>query len=278
MDGDSPVIKGVRGWLEKRGYPLEMRVARAFESSKFVVAQSHYYTRNNQPLRELDVVVWSLPKVPELGAHTIVDIVCVIECKSQPLTWVAFTKPWRSNGRRIPSHALLVSEFANKGLLAIEHSTTPPKLLGFGERAAHAVVTAVLDRTEKQDKRIEGRGDDGGELAYETLAKVVDGAFSFDEEVIRVDGRNRVFRIVLPIVVVTGPLVECWHGEEGEMCIAERERIATAVVQSDRFRDKRPVMTHVVRESELPAFIADIDAVAAFIVSNGAALARAGAG
>src|SRR5262245_59729586 len=58
MAGESDLIKGVRGWLEKQGYPLEMRVAAQFEKTDFHVLQSSYYVLPGEQPRELDVEAW----------------------------------------------------------------------------------------------------------------------------------------------------------------------------------------------------------------------------
>src|SRR5688572_29025754 len=58
MVEESDLIKGVRGWLDKQGYPLEMRVAAQFEKTDFHVLQSSYYVLPGQQPRELDVEAW----------------------------------------------------------------------------------------------------------------------------------------------------------------------------------------------------------------------------
>ncbi|MEM9599032.1 MAG: hypothetical protein AAGD06_32490, partial [Acidobacteriota bacterium] len=49
----------VNGWLEKNGYPLEMRVARAFQKNDFqVIPSDRYLDEDTGKAREIDVVAF----------------------------------------------------------------------------------------------------------------------------------------------------------------------------------------------------------------------------
>src|SRR5678816_352941 len=99
---ETDVVKGVRGWLEKQGYPLEMRTASRFDARGFGVEQSFYYVRGTDPPREIDMYASMQlddPRVRWRPAHGrereyvvsdsgeplyLVDLFVLAECKSGP--------------------------------------------------------------------------------------------------------------------------------------------------------------------------------------------------
>lgn len=84
----SPLSQKVVSWLETQGYPLEMRVARMFQSLGASVVQSDYYTDpSTKESRETDVVAsWS----SRVG-DTFVRVAFIIECKaSREKPWILF--------------------------------------------------------------------------------------------------------------------------------------------------------------------------------------------
>src|SRR5262249_35932003 len=81
-------------WLEKEGYPLEMRTARAFRRSGADVAISQFYKdHESQEVREIDVIATFGPmgaSDPPKSVSVAVSFVC--ECKlSKENPWVMFT-------------------------------------------------------------------------------------------------------------------------------------------------------------------------------------------
>src|SRR6476469_3471123 len=72
------VISAVRTWLDKQGFPLEMRTASAFRAAGFDVRQSSYYVdAETGKAREIDVIAYD-PDPLMLG---LTRIVFVLECK-----------------------------------------------------------------------------------------------------------------------------------------------------------------------------------------------------
>lgn len=78
----------MKSWLDKTGYPLELRVAREVENHQpRSVLQSHYYRdRIAGKAREIDVVASWARHNPAYWAW----LYLVIECKSKPAPWVIF--------------------------------------------------------------------------------------------------------------------------------------------------------------------------------------------
>lgn len=87
---EKPDIKNkLLTWLDTQGYPLEMRVARAFQREGFRVIQSDYYTDNDTgDSREIDV----LASIQASYKNFFIRITFVVECKlSKDKPWILFS-------------------------------------------------------------------------------------------------------------------------------------------------------------------------------------------
>lgn len=89
MPDEKTLQAKILSWLNTQGYPLEMKVARAFQSSGFRVTQSDYYTDvETGESREIDVLASLQEQVDEL----LLRITVVGECKSsKEKPWVLFS-------------------------------------------------------------------------------------------------------------------------------------------------------------------------------------------
>lgn len=87
-DGRGHLATEARAWLKKSGYPLEFRVARAFESQGFRVQPNHFVRMQaDQKIREIDLLA-SIPRnTPFMRAR----FELYVECKSsRQLPWIFF--------------------------------------------------------------------------------------------------------------------------------------------------------------------------------------------
>ena len=297
---ESDLVKGVRGWLEKQGYPLEMRVAAEFERLDFSVAQSLYYVAKDQPPRELDVfgffsiedarLRWE-PSSPRTAAmkealsqkranaekqrafkHMLpdedvysIDACTVVECKSgsPKRPWIAFTAE-----RVKPSLPEIVKSYPMTDLASAGFNTFGPKLrpdrmplFSVLGRYAHAVVPASLG-----DKEKEAKADDGYDIAYSAAKKVAEAARLFVDQVNAGYGA-RMVRLWVPVVVVSTPLVECWL-ERGQIRIEERDEIVLRFDLPDPKGGARHTHVHLVHESALATFIRNVRATIGLMLEN----------
>ena len=85
-----PLGEKVKDWFESEGYPLEFRVAQAFEEQGFVSHQGHYVMdESDEQAREIDVVA---DADVDLKGGAFIRVSHVIECKwSRDKPWVIFT-------------------------------------------------------------------------------------------------------------------------------------------------------------------------------------------
>jgi hypothetical protein len=80
-------IKGIKGWLDKQGYPLEMMVARSLSSQGLGFSQGwHYEDPDTNEAREIDVLSTSYA----YGKSTLL-LQAIIECKYSEQPIIAFT-------------------------------------------------------------------------------------------------------------------------------------------------------------------------------------------
>lgn len=106
-DLDSKILE----WLEKHGYPLEMRVAQAFQQAGFEVSCSEYYLdpEKDKP-REIDVIAG----MSDVFGGVIFQVAFIIECKSsKEKPWICFCPP--SSGGRDSQIGFLARQATKEG-------------------------------------------------------------------------------------------------------------------------------------------------------------------
>jgi hypothetical protein len=92
------MISKIKEWLDKQGYPLEMKVAKALHENGFHPLQSNYYRDpETEKYREIDVV----GQVAYTYKHHNIIFQLIIECKnnlSKP--WITFSSDTHSIGKK----------------------------------------------------------------------------------------------------------------------------------------------------------------------------------
>lgn len=89
------ITQKLRNWLDKTGYPLEMKVAKAFKERDMLSSMSSYYTDyETEKNREIDIVSRQYDNYEPFHASSAaiaeVEVLSTIECKSHQGTWVFF--------------------------------------------------------------------------------------------------------------------------------------------------------------------------------------------
>jgi hypothetical protein len=187
-------------WLGGEGYPLEMRVAAAFQALEFGVAQGVYYSDPEKTTwRETDVHAFEEELYPEIT----VRVSFVVECKtSRDHPWLVFIAaggallsrahlrftPTTEIGRPFPVRLMRRAEILALPLFGDESSS------GYG------VVQAL------------GKNDQ----SYPAVMSVSKAAVALAAETDRYSGVDPVLELVFPVIVVDAPLFECRLGSDGE--------------------------------------------------------------
>ncbi len=79
--------KAVRGWLEKQGYPLEMRVAKIFSELGFGLRQGWFFQDpEEEKPREIDILAF----LESYSGHPLM-LEAIIECKWSEKPFVVFS-------------------------------------------------------------------------------------------------------------------------------------------------------------------------------------------
>lgn len=192
------MISSVRTWLEDQGFPLEMRVAAAFQKFEFEVTQSSFYVDpESEKAREIDVIA----RAPD--ALGVIDIEFVVECKSSDKPWVLLCSPETVVGfSRIRAFGVLSAQaraaLAERISDLIQQWPWLDKkgTVGYSLRQAHS-------------------GTDVAYAASMSVAKACDWILNSPSDY------KPPYIFAFPVIVIDGPLVRCWLSAEGELELEE---------------------------------------------------------
>lgn len=247
---ESEVVGKVRGWLKEQGYPLEMRAARAFQRADFHVQQSTYYRSPEGKAREIDVHATLTQRWKYLGQksdgliYLQTHVVC--ECKSggkRNRPWVVFSTDCRGN-RLVTGEAYFGTPLGIETLaMALEETDPSLDVFVTPGRVGYSIACALLEGPQSDD------------AAYNAVAGVTSAAHAIATE--PPPSLVWLCRLVLPVLVVSTPLIECWLDENGENQLAERDMLT--LVWGDAVRtESTGAVIHVVHERALDAYVAKV--------------------
>ena len=242
----SDIVAKIREWLDKQGYPLEMRVASCFRDAGFDVTQAHFYSDpETGTQREIDVVA----RFPEITGG--LKLTFTIECKkSNDKPWLLFTSPTTLEGRNVlftysvnsaSAREILVEKFMDfqggeQALLDIPWMRKSGQI-GYGITQA---FTNSEDATFKAST---------GALKAAIAQKLACAEDSWSP-----------FVFSFPVIVVDAPLFQCSLQEDGSLTINEIENGELFFPLS--IANEPGTCIHVVTTGNLPQFAADAAAVA----------------
>jgi hypothetical protein len=197
----------IRSWLDEQGYPLEMRVARAFRQAGFRVFQSDYYRdpQTDNP-REIDVVAYADAHIDDL----LLRIQFIIECKSsRSKPWLVFCSP--DVGLAAP--ARVAQRTASKAgsfaltKLAQRKDIQALTLFQVFDIPAYAATQCFTTGSDVVYTALTGLG-----------AAIAARAKQADEAVRR---GQRFCTVLFPLLVIEGRLFSCTLGDDARITIAE---------------------------------------------------------
>lgn len=189
------VLNAVRTWLDKQGFPLEMRTASAFRAAGFDVRQSSYYVDPETGKgREIDVLAYH-PDPVMLG---VTKIMFVIECKTSDKPWLLLQSAdtlvgyLRYRAFSVLSDAALTTMLHHSEWIETLPWLKKPPLAGYAFRQAFG---------EK-------------DVAYSAAITV---AKACENLVGPQDDQFPTFTLVFPIIVVDSPLISCNIRKDGTL-------------------------------------------------------------
>jgi hypothetical protein len=189
----------IKAWLDEQGYPLEMRVARAFRKAGFKVFQSEYYhDPSSQILRETDVVAYMQHEIE--GAFVRVEF--IVECKQ------ARSKPWLM--------------FCSPDLRLAAPGRVAQRV---HSKLASRVMRCLADRREVQDLDLFSVVQPpayGATQAFTTGSDVVYSALTSVSAAAAAEAAtDEVYVILFPVVVMEGKLFSCVLQEDASVAVSE---------------------------------------------------------
>lgn len=255
---DSNVVRSIRSWLDKQGFPLEMRVAREFQNRDFYVQQSAFYQSREGKPREIDVLAkfaesWTVERQAPPDVFVTVEFCAVCECKSGPKAqkpWVVFTA--RNDviladdgfdmrlGTALATRLLMYEYSAGSDVAKLP-------LFVVGERVGYSVSCAHTDPQ-----------GDGPDVAWQAIMSLTAAAHSSRQEPSDHPAGIWCCQFVLPVLVVSTPLAECWLDSSGQVCIEERDELQTVSYHPNGDGTFEPTLLHIIRDSAMPRFVEEI--------------------
>jgi hypothetical protein len=240
-DSTDNLPRKIREWLDKQGYPLEMRVARALSSlqddDRFlssIVQSSIYSDPDTENSREIDVEVHST----DIFGGFEFKVFC--ECKKSSRPWVVFTSQrtaWHMS--RIRAFAV-TSKTASEVLARRIMECREVPWFCKGERIGYGLREAFNQNVDTPFKAIQS----SVKAAVSELRR----------------SRNRSsgdhFAFIFPVLVVEAPLFECYLDEEGAPQLQE---IASGHLSCPLgYEDCFGTSVRVCRDSALSELVGDL--------------------
>lgn len=261
----------VKRWVSTQGYPIEMRVARAFRKVELLRVRHapHFTDPKEKKSRELDLIVgWR-----QNFDGRIIQVMFAIECKySKHRPWVIFSDRSIKFNHDQNLQQRVASFFGRKLLGSPDLINSIPGIVepGLFQVAARYGyrVTAALIKSGSSEKSgpgttkqpVQGSGSD---IAYTALSSVSAAA----NAIARALDQSPIAAIIFPVVVVEGRLFDCHLASNGDLAVEE--------IRSGQVVWRQPEMSppstvvHVVTMEDLDALVdAALDTVKPFVGLN----------
>ena len=193
-------------WLGEQGYPLEMEVAQEFRASKFIVAQSTYYSDpETGEAREIDVLAVMAGQNSDME----IRLVCLVECKVPDKPWVIFSSS-RDKGDGQSDYVGYVG--SDLGLNNLKHLYWQkyfplPLALAFRDRLGYGITQAFRNSQQKVDPAY---------TAVMQASKAAIARAALVDSLVQTDPTpDPIVEVVIPVVVVDTKLFEYYLEADG---------------------------------------------------------------
>lgn len=243
MQKNEPSLEAkLHEWLETQGYPLEMRVARAFQSAGARAIQSDFYTdASTEESREIDVVAsWQT-----IIENLLVRVSFVVECKSsREKPWILFVSP---ETRLTPTASVAqraASELGRRTLVRVakEASIQSLPIFRLPNAPGYSITQAFTS---------------GHDICYAAASAVANAAAAKAGEIdVPTRGLRRVdnLQLVFPVVVTEARLFAAALKDDGAVSL--KEQTSGVLLWRNPLVGLPHTIIHIVTLPALPDFIA----------------------
>jgi hypothetical protein len=252
-------VKGIKGWLETQGYPLEMRVARSLNLLGLGFIQGwNYEDPDTSETREIDI----LSKSFAYGKNTLL-IQAIIECKYSEHPIVGFT--YGNNLSKSPIDFWVPCNILGRGVLnriIKEERKNEIPIFSHQSTIAYALKQAYQNE--------EGKRKDKKDTAFEAIMSVVKASYALSKLYMEkvptlpslngTETRPSVF-IGIPTIVLRAPLFICYLDEHNNIAVEPRR----GLLLEWSYPKIGTLMVRVIQENEVSNLgVAIIESTAIF--------------
>lgn len=251
-DESSSIESKLSQWLNKQGYPLEMRVASTIRNQTNLDLRHswHYKDPETGRSREIDIVCTA---TDQLG---MAEINFVIECKGTKKPWILFTSEEATSSYSILHSFGLFSELA--------FSEIATKLFGkYGEKETRDIPWLLKDGQVGYSIT---QGFDGNQdIAYSGTLSAIKAAVWLKENSFWSNPDNIKFSVSFPIVVTSSPLFQCYLDKKAELVLKPIKH--GFLFFNQHIEGLSPTCVTIVHESYLETFIKECQEVSNYLLS-----------
>jgi hypothetical protein len=241
-DKEIPLEQKITNWLDTQGYPLEMRVAQAFQSADARVIQSEYYVDGTSgETREIDVVASWQDDIDDI----LVRVLLVIECKtSKDKPWILFVS---DKARLAPPARVAQRAVSGLGRVALrklsqEKTVQALSLFQLPKHPGYSLTQAFTS---------------GNDVCYSAATSVANAAAASASEPDSQKTRLRrldILEIIFPVVVTEARLFAASLDES--LALSVREEKSGVLLWRNPLLGRPHTIIHVVTAAALPEFVA----------------------
>jgi hypothetical protein len=241
----------ITNWLNRQGYPLELRIGRELAKLGWDVSHGRYFTdlRSGKP-RELDV---RAAKRLESRASPFIHLSLAIQCKhSAGRPWVGFESRTPSAERRFPG-AFAIGELSSAALFFVgvgsDHKVYPDLLRSEATRS-HGITDVTFEKKRTANRR---------NRAFAAVRSAEAAAAALAREVDRADSAHDVAGVTfeVPVVVFEGELFRFEITADGGEVLQPADWLRVAV-PSTTTRSSH-AWVHVIQPSALSRLVESAD-------------------
>lgn len=228
----------IKEWINKNGYPLELKVAKSFSKSGFSVAQSiSFVDSTTKKVRETDIIAHITKQINDVW----VNLTFVIECK------LSIDKPWVS--------------FHNDDTSNFAENTSPILTTNNG----HILLNKIREKSDFKSRLLFPDNNKMGYSIVRALGNGKDMAYSAVQSVLSateyfIDKSNqsskKFINIYFPVIVIEGKLYKAEIDLKGNIQVNKISETQISTVKS--FAEQNSTYVNIIEFAKLDSITQDL--------------------